>query len=135
MSKPFNLEDALAGFPVETKLGVPVTKLVYFEGTDEPYPIVAVTNNQINTYTLEGRFSLSAPDEGDLVMSDPKPVEPEVGDKYFLPDVVSEELYSGPYNWQGDSDDLYVLNTNVCFKTREDAIECSKSLLEFLANK
>lgn len=54
--QPFNLERALAGDPVQTKDGKPVTQLVLFNEVDDNYPIRAVIDGCIHSITVCGKF-------------------------------------------------------------------------------
>lgn len=63
--KPFNLERAIAGDPVETVYGKPVYELTVFN-CDDAYNIVGIVDNQIYRWNKEG---LSVTSLGDLVMS------------------------------------------------------------------
>ena len=55
--KPFNLESALAGHPVKTRDGRPVTQLVEFELSDNTYTVVGVLDGaDIRLWMKDGRF-------------------------------------------------------------------------------
>jgi hypothetical protein len=54
--KPFNLEEALSGKPVVTRQGLPVTKIVHFENTHNDYQLFGVVDNQIESWTIQGKY-------------------------------------------------------------------------------
>jgi hypothetical protein len=65
--KPFDLEAALAGASVQTRDGRPVTQLVKFDvpQTEYPligteYPLIGVVDDNVNFWTLDGRFFASS---------------------------------------------------------------------------
>ena len=73
MSKPFNLEAAIAGEPVETRAGNKVTEFHYFATDKGDYPITAVISGKKCGYTKEGSFFTDgACDKRDLVMTPKK---------------------------------------------------------------
>ena len=73
MSKPFNLEAAVAGEPVETRAGNKVTEFHYFATDKGDYPITVVITGSKRGYTKEGGFLADGMyDMRDLVMSSKK---------------------------------------------------------------
>lgn len=69
--KPFDLEKAKAGEPVQTKNGFPV-KILFFDAKND-YPIVALITNQagedlVESYTLQGTFYETSESDQDLRM-------------------------------------------------------------------
>lgn len=60
--KPFNLKEALAGKPVVTRSGLPVTQLINLE--TNKYPLVGVVSGyeEPQTFTLAGSFMHSGYD-------------------------------------------------------------------------
>ena len=73
MSKPFNLEAAIAGEPVETRAGNKVTEFHYFATDKGNYPITAVISGYREIYTKRGNFLADdVCDMRDLVMSSKK---------------------------------------------------------------
>jgi len=58
--KPFNLEAALAGAPVCTRGGEPVTQLTPFTVTSD-HPLVGVIEGEFYRWTLDGRFPSYSP--------------------------------------------------------------------------
>lgn len=54
--KPFDLEKALAGEPVVTRDGLPVTNL-HLINENVPYPLVGILNDRLQTWTKDGRFT------------------------------------------------------------------------------
>ena len=70
MSKPFNLEAAIAGEPVETRGGGKVTEFHYFATDKGDYPITAIISGRKCGYTKAGSFFTDgACDNRDLVMA------------------------------------------------------------------
>lgn len=68
--KPFNLERALAGDPVVTRDGIPVTDIQYLEGIgSHPYKVFADIDGEIQTFTETGAFVLGAESPLDLFMA------------------------------------------------------------------
>jgi len=65
--KPFNLEEALAGKPVQTRDGGEVTQLTLFK-TNAIYPLLAVVDGIIKTYTDAGTLTVKTPSDYDLFM-------------------------------------------------------------------
>jgi hypothetical protein len=55
--KPFDLEKALAGEPVVTRDGRPVTQLIKFEAiVEDGYVIYGVVNNKIFNFLDSGKY-------------------------------------------------------------------------------
>lgn len=52
--KPFNKEEALAGKPVVTRGGEPVTELKFFNGGD--YKLAGVVKGSLETWAESGKF-------------------------------------------------------------------------------
>jgi hypothetical protein len=72
--KPFDLEKALAGAPVCTASGDPVTQLTLFKGEHLKYPLVGIIDGGMGTWMADGkRLGESAPNM-DLRMA-PRTVE------------------------------------------------------------
>lgn len=70
--KPFNLEQALAGKPVVTRDGRPVTQLHLFK-VDNPFPLCGLTeNNRIHQWSENGKQFLEGDNAGDLFMASEK---------------------------------------------------------------
>jgi hypothetical protein len=68
----FNLEKALAGEPVVTRDGKPVTQLTKFDTTDK-HCLVCVVDGDLKINTIEGRsFHSGFSDEFDLFMAEPE---------------------------------------------------------------
>jgi hypothetical protein len=68
--KPFNLEEALAGKPVQTRDGRKVTEIVHLKTIDVTYPIIAVVDKTPVAYTMVGReWQSGADSRGDLFMA------------------------------------------------------------------
>jgi hypothetical protein len=72
--KPFNLEKALAGEPVVTRDGKPVTQLVMFEAIEEDgYVLYGVLNNKLLNFLDSGKYQKSITDDPkDLFMAEPE---------------------------------------------------------------
>lgn len=93
--KKFNLEEALAGKPVVTREGKPVTQLVKFEDVDDPYRVlVGVVDRNILAWSSSGMYSYDSTDNSnDLFMAPEK----KWTNLYYDPeehDVVSGEICS-----------------------------------------
>lgn len=69
--KPFNLEQALAGEPVVTRAGKPVTQLTKFDSNDSAMPLRGVTENKIQAWSSVGLYS-SGESRYDLFMATKK---------------------------------------------------------------
>lgn len=68
--KPFDLEKALAGEPVVTRCGVPVTDLAYLKSRKSVFNLAAVTNGGVYFYTKDGRYPTGVdPHPDDLCMA------------------------------------------------------------------
>lgn len=74
--KPFDLEKALAGEPVVTRDGRPVTQVTRFDVNNERYCIAAVVDSNIETFSIDGKFRIEYPSIYDLFMA-PKTVKKE----------------------------------------------------------
>lgn len=69
--KPFDLEKALAGEPVVTRDGNPVTQVTKFD-CDSAYPLRAVIDGKIISFTTNGNTNVSIEHEHDLFMAEPE---------------------------------------------------------------
>ena len=56
--KPFNLEKALAGDPVVTRDGIPVTEIVRFNGLPHDRRLYGIINGGLVSFLDNGRFSV-----------------------------------------------------------------------------
>ena len=72
MPKPFDLKLALEGKPVITRDGKEVTQLILFNDTDANYPLLAVIDNKIKSFTKDGLSNLSYSTCNDLFMAPDK---------------------------------------------------------------
>ncbi|MCE5180581.1 MAG: hypothetical protein LLG15_02150 [Betaproteobacteria bacterium] len=52
--KPFNLEKALAGEPVVTRDGIPVTDFHYFEREKSVFKVCALVDGIVERFTADG---------------------------------------------------------------------------------
>ena len=57
--KPFDLEKALAGEPVVTRSGVPVTEIYHFKTSRDRFPVRAVVNGGLSSYNTDGRWGIT----------------------------------------------------------------------------
>lgn len=64
---PFDLQKALAGDPVVTRGGRPVSQLIKFE-VSGPYCVHGVINDSVKTFTVDGRFNIRMESGDDLFM-------------------------------------------------------------------
>lgn len=58
--------------------------------------------------------------------------KPKCGNHYFLPDLLNDDLFIG-YGWEGIRFDNKVFNRNLVFRTKEEAVEFSRWLLDKIA--
>jgi len=72
--KPFDLEKALAGEPVVTRDGRPVTQLIKFEAiVEDGYVIYGVVNNKIFNFLDSGKYDRTFESHCfDLFMAEPE---------------------------------------------------------------
>ena len=56
--KPFNLEDALAGKPVVTRSGVPLTEIHKFNSSNDSQTLFAVVDGFVFRYYDNGKYNL-----------------------------------------------------------------------------
>jgi hypothetical protein len=56
--KPFNLKKALAGEPVVTRNGLRVSEIHLFETYRNNHPVVAVVENELTRFNLDGKYWL-----------------------------------------------------------------------------
>ncbi len=72
--KPFDLEKALAGEPVVTRDGRPVTQLIKFEAiVEDGYVIYGVVNNKIFNFLDSGKYDKTFESHCfDLFMAEPE---------------------------------------------------------------
>jgi len=61
--KPFNLKKALAGEPVVTRNGLRVSEIHLFETYRNNHPVVAVVENELTRFNLDGKYWLSTMDK------------------------------------------------------------------------
>lgn len=97
-TRPFNLEEAMNGGAVCTRLGVDV-RIICFDRDNKNYPIVALVGKKANvvTYTREGRFQKIGPDNvADMVMkpaTDKDNIVEEIGTCDDIhPDVIEKAI-------------------------------------------
>jgi len=55
--KPFNLEEALAGKPVVTSQGIPVTQIVHFKNVKQIYQVFGVLNGEVESWAIQGQYN------------------------------------------------------------------------------
>lgn len=55
-TKPFNLEEALAGAKVVTRSGKAISQLTFFKDVINSYPLYAVIDENIEVFDIEGRY-------------------------------------------------------------------------------
>lgn len=71
--KPFDLEAALAGAPVVTRDGIPVTQLTQFDINDGE-PLRGVRRGRVLSFQKDGRYTSSGDSNDDLFMAPVKRV-------------------------------------------------------------
>lgn len=104
--KPFDLEKALAGEPVVTRDGRPVTQVTKFDAPNDPNPVIAVIDGDTQSFTLTGAYySQSREHQYDLFMAT-KTVKKE-----------------GWVNLYKANNEIIAANTSQCHKTKEAAGE------------
>lgn len=59
-TRPFNLEEALAGKPVVTRDGQEVTQITLFEGTTTSHPVFAVLEGDILCFNENGMHGINS---------------------------------------------------------------------------
>lgn len=67
--KPFNLERALAGDPVVTRDGEPVTQLTQFIGLDSEEALFGVQDKKVRRWFLDGKYIADDYSRLDLFMA------------------------------------------------------------------
>ena len=69
--KPFDLEKALAGEPVATGAGTPVTDIHYFSTAVSKYKVYATVEGRVQSYTETGIYNTDIASDGsyDLFMA------------------------------------------------------------------
>lgn len=71
--KKFNLVEALAGKPVITRDGIPVTQLAVFEAEKSKYPVRGVLKGDIDGWTKDGAYGVGVSSSAfDLFMAPEK---------------------------------------------------------------
>jgi len=70
--KPFCLDKALSGSPVCTRDGREVTEIHYFKTAIDSYPVVAVADECLNSYTMDGKKHESSESTFDLFLAPTK---------------------------------------------------------------
>lgn len=73
--KPFNLQEALAGKPVVTRLGLRVRQLSCFDAARTPYPLFGVRDGVICNWDRQGMIQTGVSHPDDLFMyEEPKAI-------------------------------------------------------------
>jgi hypothetical protein len=67
--KPFNLQEALAGKPVVTRDGLPVTEIHELKTATNRHNVVAVVNGSAKSFTKNGAYFSNNPAPFDLFMA------------------------------------------------------------------
>lgn len=70
--KPFDLERALAGDPVVTRDGRPVTQLVKFDVGGDSEPVCGVLNGSISSWSVDGLYLTDIESKYDIFMAPKK---------------------------------------------------------------
>ena len=78
---PFDLEKALAGWPVVTREGIPVTQLQLFD-TYSDYPLYVVLFGGVVAFTKNGQYIKTQGNKNDLFLL-PQPAGTEVCSGYL----------------------------------------------------
>lgn len=102
--KPFDLQKALAGEPVVTRDGKPVTQITKFDANERRYCVAAVIDCEIETFSIDGKFRIEDISQYDLFMAT-KTVKKE-----------------GWVNLYKGFDGKYPVTGSTIFDTKDDAI-------------
>jgi hypothetical protein len=70
--KPFDLQKALAGDPVITRDGVPVTEIHHFKTRKDEFNVIGVYKGIFRSFKENGGFGLNSDSPMDLFMSEPE---------------------------------------------------------------
>jgi len=72
--KPFDLEKALAGDPVITRDGVPVTEIYHFKTRNDEFNVIGVYRGIFRIFKEDGRFGINSDITSpmDLFMAEPE---------------------------------------------------------------
>lgn len=138
---PFNLEKALTGEPVVTRDGKEVTQLTLFT-VDSVYNLAGVVDGVLLRYTSEGEYLRDEFHELDLLMKAktravngfevPAPVtnpgNMEHGDTYYVAESSSTVWHVETF-WTNDKLDKELMNRNLVFMNKEDAIANAKAMV------
>jgi len=73
--KEFNLDRALAGDPVITRMGIAVSQFVLFNLTKSSFPLHGVFEDGVNCWTIHGRYGIDGDHDFDLFMAPVKKQE------------------------------------------------------------
>lgn len=142
--KEFNLKLALAGEPVVTRAGIPMSQLHMFTGTQSAYPLVGVMGNaNIEFFTVEGYYQHNLGRDTspkDLFMADKtimvngfeinagETVAPDSGTDYYTP-AFGDPGLSVRFMFCGSESDRKRLSRGVVHLYRADAIAHAKAML------
>ena len=67
--KPFDLNRAIAGDPIETRCGVPIEFVAYATGIQGAFKVIGIMAGSIKTWRMDGTYSFDVGiSEFDLVM-------------------------------------------------------------------
>lgn len=106
--KPFDLDRAIAGDPIETRGGVPVEFVAYATGIQGDFKVIGIMTGSIKTWRMDGTYSLDGRIfEFDLVM------KPVIVKKYInlyrvMPHSDNKQCYYllGPHTFDSESEAL-----------------------------
>ena len=101
--KPFDLERALAGDPVVTRYGRPVTQLTLFKDTDA-WPLVGIIDRRMYSFNIDGKSTGLISKDGffDLFMA------PKVQKRWVVvkhSQLSGREFVAGPYDSKAEADE------------------------------
>jgi len=68
-TKPFNLEEALAGAKVVTRSGEEVSQLTLFKNVVNDYPLCGVIDKVLETFRITGNYSKNGESNYDLLLA------------------------------------------------------------------
>lgn len=111
--KPFNLEEALAGKPVVTGDGIPVTQITKFD-IESKWPIHGVYNGRLYSFAIDGKTG--------------QPWLSSKHDLFMAPEI--KEAWVNVYNYDGNIEvgDVYNSEAEAYRYRNKCNVECLKTI-------
>jgi tellurite resistance-related uncharacterized protein len=94
--KPFDLQKALAGDPVITRDGVPVTEIHHFKTRNDEFNVIGVYKGIFRSFKEDGKFGLNSDSIMDLLMAET--AEPETWINVYYSKIQDKIWNSVKYN-------------------------------------